>query len=262
MFENLILLTVFFMLFASLPVFSNDMQDKVIVKNAGELNQIIDSKTNKPIGKAKIVIPQSNYQTYTDDQGRFRLGAKVSGQTVMSVEKEGYKPFSVTLDNNNNAQAIILGIEKSTPRDITIDTQMFHLGDNNFSDASANAREFRVKSAGPFYSKKFKITSISPNSSTFLVIGSIIGIDTKLAKAMGQNKITNSYASPPEIYFNGNKIAEIQLNGDGQKIKLPNSLIRQNQMNEITIKTGRNLVQTAYVDYDDIEFMNLTIENE
>ncbi|HNW26736.1 MAG TPA: carboxypeptidase-like regulatory domain-containing protein [Candidatus Gastranaerophilaceae bacterium] len=262
MFENLILLTVFFMLFASLPAFSESMQNKVVVKGADGINRIIDSKTNKPIGKAKIVVPQSNYQTYTDEQGRFQLGAKVDGQTVMSVEKEGYKPFSVTLDKNNNAQAIVLGIEKSTPRDIVIDTEMFHLGDNNFSDASANAREFRVNSVGPFYSKKFKLSSVPQGSSTFLVIGSIIGIDTKLAKSMGQNKITNSYASPPEIYFNGNKIAEIQLNGDGQKIKLPSSLIRQNMMNEVTIKTGRNLMQTAYVDYDDIEFMNLIIENK
>ena len=30
---------------------------------------------------------------------------------------------------------------------------------------------------------------------------------------------------------------------------------------EITIKTGRNVMQTAYIDYDDIEFMNLIIEN-
>ena len=79
---------------------------------------------------------------------------------------------------------------------------------------------------------------------------------------MGQNKITNSYSTPPEIYFNGNKIAEIELNGDNQKIRLPKSLIRSNSKNEITIKTGRNVLQTSYIDYDDIEFMNLTIEND
>ena len=81
-----------------------------------------------------------------------------------------------------------------------------------------------------------------------------------LAKSMGQNKVANAYASPPEVYFNGNKIAEIQINGDGQKIKIPYGLVRQNQSNEVTIKTGRNMAQTAYVDYDDIEFMNLSLE--
>lgn len=178
----------------------------------------------------------------------------------MSVEKPGYKPFSMTLDKRVASRPIVMGIEKSTPKDITIETNMFHLGDNSYSDRSANAGEFQVQAVGPFYSKDFKIPTISPGTKVTLVIGSIIGIDTLLAKAMGQNKINNAYASPPEVYFNGNKIADIQVNGDGQKIKIPYNLVRQNQMNEVTIKTGRNMTQTAYVDYDDIEFMNLSIE--
>lgn len=223
-------------------------------------NRVVDSETKAPITGADIIMPQQNYRTRTDGQGRFNLGAKVSGQTVMSVEKEGYRPFSMTINEKIAAHPIILGIEKSTPHDITIDTNMFHLGDNNFSDLSANSKEFQVKAIGPYYSKNFKIPTVSPNSKTNLVVGTIIGVDTMMAKSMGQNKITSAFASPPEVYFNGNKIAEIQVNGDGQKIKIPNNLIRPNQSNEVTIKTGRNLMQTAYVDYDDIEFMNLSIE--
>uniref|UniRef100_UPI0040271A26 hypothetical protein n=1 Tax=Candidatus Stercorousia sp. TaxID=3048886 RepID=UPI0040271A26 len=94
------------------------------------------------------------------------------------------------------------------------------------------------------------------------VIGSINGIDTLMARSMKQNSVVNSFSSPPEIFFNGSKIAEIQLNGDGQRIKIPNNLLRPGQMNEVTIRTGRNLQQTAYIDYDDIEFMNLTIQSE
>ena len=94
-----------------------------------------------------------------------------------------------------------------------------------------------------------------------MVIGSIIGIDTNLARSIGQNKISNAFASPPEVFFNGNRISEIQINGDGQKIKIPPALVKRNDVNEVTIKTGRNLMQTAYIDYDDIEFMNLFIEN-
>ena len=100
-------------------------------------------------------------------------------------------------------------------------------------------------------------TALTKNN--FLVIGSIIGIDTAMARAMGQNKVRNSFSSPPEVFFNGNKIAEIHLNGDGQRIKIPNNLIKPNQKNEVTIKTGKNLMQTAYTDYDDIEIMNLSI---
>lgn len=83
-----------------------------------------------------------------------------------------------------------------------------------------------------------------------------------MARSLKQNSIVNSFASPPEVYFNGSKIAEIQLNGDGQRIKIPNNLIRNGQLNEVTIKTGRNMKQTAYIDYDDIEIMNLSIQSE
>ena len=58
----------------------------------------------------------------------------------------------------------------------------------------------------------------------------------------------------------GQKIAEIQINGDNQKIRLPHNLIKWNQDNIITIRAGRNLMQAAYVDYDDIEFMNISVQ--
>lgn len=225
-------------------------------------NRVVDSATNSPISGAKISLPQENYKTYTDANGNFSLDANIDGQTVLSVEKAGYKPYSMTVDKNTVSRSIVLGIEKSTPHDIMVDTNMFHLGDNSYSDLSANAREFQVKTIGPFYSKKILIPTLSPGTKVTLVIGSIIGIDTLMAKSMGQNKIHNAYASPPEVYFNGNKVADIQVNGDGEKIKIPYNLVRQNQLNEITIKTGRNLTQTAYVDYDDIEFMNLSVETK
>lgn len=259
---NLILIILFgaFVYLTSLPSYCDVFSGGVEKLGLNGSNRVVDSETKAPISGAEIIMPQKNYKTYTDGQGKFNLGTKVDGQTVMSVEKEGYRPFSMTIDKKIASNAIILGIEKSTPHDITIDTNMFHLGDNNFSDLSANSKDFQVKAIGPYYSKNFKIPAVSPGSKTNLVVGTIIGVDTMMAKSMGQNKITSAFASPPEVYFNGNKIAEIQVNGDGQKIKIPSNLIRPNQSNEVTIKTGRNLMQTAYVDYDDIEFMNLSIE--
>jgi len=247
-------------LFVNLPAFCGIVQGGVEKEMVVKSNKVIDSQTNQPISGAKVSLPQENFSTYTDSKGGFALDSKIDSQTVMSVEKPGYKPFSVTIDQKSASRAIVLGIEKSTPKDITVETNMFHLGDNSYSDLSANAKEFQVQSIGPFYSKDFKIPSITPGSKAILVIGSIIGVDTLMAKSMGQNKIARAYASPPEVYFNGNKIADIQLNGDGQKIKIPYGLIRQNQLNEVTIKTGRNMMQMAYVDYDDIEFMNLSVE--
>lgn len=247
---------------ANLPAFSGIVQGGVEKEMVVGGNRVVDSNTNAPIKGAKVYLPQENYSTYTDSEGRFALDASIEGQTVMSVEKSGYKPYSMTINKNLASKPIILGIEKSTPHDITIDTNMFHLGDNSYSDRSANAGEFQVQTIGPYYSKKIKIPEIAPGTKVNLVIGSIIGVDTLLAKKMGQNKVNNAYASPPEVYFNGNKIADIQVNGDGQKIRIPYNLVRQNDFNEITIKTGRNMAQTAYVDYDDIEFMNLSVETK
>ena len=254
-----LLIVIFFVIS---PAYCGVVQGGVEKQLMVHSNRVVDSDTNAPISVAKISLPQENYKTYTDSRGGFALDANIGGQTVLSVEKAGYKPYSMTIDQNSASRPIIMGIEKSTPKDITIDTNMFHLGDNSYSDLSANAREFQVQTIGPYYSKDFKIPSISQGSKVTLVVGSIIGVDTMLAKKMGQNKVANAYASAPEIYFNGNKIAEIQLNGDGQKIKIPYNLVKQNQLNEVTIKTGRNMTQTAYVDYDDIEFMNLSVETK
>lgn len=253
-------LALILILLAGSPAFCDVFQGGVTKEGIAGPHRVIDAKTNAPISNAKITLPQDGYSTYTDSNGNFALNADIAGQTVLSVEKAGYKPFSITVNQNLASKSIVLGIQKSTPKDITIDTHMFHLGDNSYSELSANAGEFKVKSIGPYYSKSFKISDVSPGSKVTLVIGSIIGVDTMLAKSMGQNRVSTAYASPPEVYFNGNKIADIQLNGDGQKINIPYHLVKPDQKNEVTIKTGRNMMQTSYVDYDDIEFMNLSIE--
>jgi len=232
------------------------------VEKTGMTNRVVDTKTNMPVSGAKVALPKQNYTTYTDSQGAFELEADIKGQTIMSVEKDGYKPFSLTLNANAAQHPIVLGIEKSNGYDMQISSDLIHLGDDNFSDTSANAGEFRTKSHGPSLTKQFKMAADVISRSHFLVIGSIVGIDTLLARSMGQNKIVNAYSSPPEVFFNGSKIAEIQLNGDGQRIKIPKKLIKPNQMNEITIRTGRNLAQKKYVDYDDIELMNLSVVSE
>lgn len=249
-------------MFAMIPANAATIQGGVAEQGSGNSSRIIDKQTGQGIGGARVSLPKQHYSTQTDSSGFFELDTQITGPSIMSVQKENYKPFTMTIDDRTIAAPIVVGIEKSNASDITIDTNMYHLGDDNFSDLSANASEFRMQAIGPFYTKRFTMKNLNLAKPVYLIIGSIIGIDTAMARSMGQNKIPNAFASPPEVYFNGNKISEIQVNGDGQKIKLPSNLIRKNQVNEITIKTGRNLMQTAYVDFDDIEFMNLIIENE
>ena len=233
----------------------------VSAEGHGLSSRIVDKNSGLGVEGAKITLPKQRYMTQTDSDGYFELDTHIDGTTIMSVQKENYKPFSMTISDKTFSTPLVLGIEKTNASGMLVDSNMYHLGDNKYSDLSANAGDFRMESIGPFYTKRFIFKNLKFNKPVYLVIGSIIGIDTDLARSIGQNRITNAFASPPEVYFNGNRISEIQINGDGQKIKLPPQLIRENQVNEITIKTGRNLMQTAYVDYDDIEFMNLFVEN-
>lgn len=255
-------LILFLILFFSSVVYASPaIEGGVSAEGRGNSSRIIDKNTGAGVGGARISLPKERYSTQTDPQGYFELDTYIDGTSIMSVQKENYKPFSMTINGQSLSAPLVVGIEKSNADGMVLDSNMYHLGDNNYSDLSANAGEFRMETIGPFYSKRFTLKNIKLNKPVFLVIGSIIGIDTEMARSIGQNKISNAFASPPEVYFNGNKISEIQINGDGQKIRVPSGLIRRNQVNEVTIKTGRNIMQTAYIDYDDIEFMNLFFEN-
>lgn len=253
------LLTILIILLFGIPSFSKVITGEVSKQTRKDVNQIYDSATNVPIEGVIIKIPSKNYVTKTDKNGSFKLKTEIDSPTIMSLAKNGYKPYSMTL-NETGRHPLQIGIEKTTPQDIILDTDMIHIGDNSYSPNSANAFEFSSSSNGAFYSKDFKIKPLKQSETLFLTIGSIIGIDTIFAQRLGQSKVLTAYSSPPELFFNGNKISEIKINGDNQKIKLPQGLIKSNQLNNITIRTGRNLFKTASVDYDDIEFTNLLLE--
>ena len=248
-----------FCLIIAMPCFSKTITGEVQKDGYGAFNRVYDAYTNYPISGAKVKIPSKNYETTTNDNGAFILGTTINSPTIMSVEKTGYKPFSMTL-NSDKLSPIVIGIEKTTPNDIVIETSIIHLGDNSFSENSANASEFSLGADGAFYTKEFKINSQKVLQGVMLSIGSIIGIDTQEAIKMGQSKVRTSYSSPPEIFCNGNKIAEIKINGDNQKIDIPKALLFGKDVFNITIKTGRNLTKTSSIDYDDIEFTNLLLE--
>ena len=227
----------------------------------GNSSVILDAQTNLPVENVKITVPNENFTTYTDANGAFILSAKLNSPSILSVEKDGYRPYSLTVDKSMKNNPIIVSIEKSSADDVIVTQGWYHLGDNSFSLNSANSKEFHKNATGSYYSENFKISANSSVKKYVLIIGSIIGIDSLMAQKMGQNAIKSSYSSPPEIYFNGIKIASIELNGDSQRFELPKNLIRRGMDNEIMIKTGKNL-SSDKIDYDDIEFMNLSVVAE
>ncbi len=248
--------------FLSEPVFCALFEGGVEKTGMGTSSVILDAETNLPVEDVKITLPKQNYTTRTDKNGAFNLGVKLNSPTILSMEKEGYRPYSITVDKSITDKPIVVSIEKSGADDVVVTNGWHHLGDNSFSPNSANCSEFHEQASGAYYSKNFNIASSALASRYILIVGSIIGIDSLMAQKMGQNNVKTSYASPPEIYLNGIKIANIELNGDAQRFELPKNLVRRGMENEITIKTGKNMTQTSHVDYDDIEFMNLSIITE
>ncbi len=259
-----LLLTLLTLLIFPLNVFGTTFTGGVTKVGQSHSNQVIDAQTKKGIEFAKITIPQKKFSTYTDANGNFELEKiQINQPTMLNVEKEGYRPFSLTINNNeslNNPMKI--EIVKSEAMDIALESEILHLGDNNYSMNSANANDFRIKAIGPYYSKDFIMTDNSKKFTNYLVIGSLVGIDTKLANKMGQNKMRSAYSTPAEVYFNGQMIGKLQINGDGMRVKIPNSLIKPNSKNQITIKTGYNMSRNDRIDYDDIEILNLSILTE
>lgn len=255
-------------LFAISCVFAMVAANATVIQGGIDTNEtykpycvVVDKYTKAPVSKAKVSLPSYGYTVYTDEKGRFELNTRIENKTILSVDKQSYKPYSITISRGAQTRPMKIEIEQAGQFDIKIDTNLCHLGDNNFSTMSANAGQFQGVACGPVYNNTVFISQKSINQKHYVVFGSIIGVDTALARGMGQNLITTSFASPPSVYLNGKKIAEIQINGDNQKILLPKALIKFNQNNVITIKAGRNLMQTAYVDYDDFEFMNLCVQS-
>ncbi len=221
-------------------------------------NRVVDYKSGAPLENAKITIPDLGYTTYTDSNGAFSLNISAQDKTVLFVEKDGYKTFSLTIDNNVLASPLKLGIEQTSPFDLQISQGIIRLGDNMFSTNSANSRDFHQYAHSNIYTHTFERPKSASNQEVVVVIGSLIGVDTKKAKEKGQNRIAHVYASPAEVFVNGHKIGNLELNGDNIEIAIPKHLIRPT--NELKIQTGRNLFQKEYVDYDDIELANIRIE--
>ncbi len=231
---------------------------KINKYDSGYQNKIVDYSTQKPLENAKISIPDLNYTTYTNKDGAFKLNVDINDKTVLFVEKDGYKVFSLTIDNNVLNNPLKLGIEKSNPFDLQLSTDVIHLGDNLFSSNSANSGEFKLYANGYAYTKIFSRPSFAQNQDVIIKIGTVIGLDTKKAREARQNNIARVYSSPAEVFVNGRRIASLELNGDNVEIVIPKNIIRE--QNELRIETGKNLFQTQYTDYDDIELANIRIE--
>ena len=83
-------------------------------------NKVVDSYTQKPVTGAAISIPSIGYRTTSGSDGTFELNTQINQTAILSVQKDGYRPFSLTIDDNIASKPLKLGIEKSKMVDVTI----------------------------------------------------------------------------------------------------------------------------------------------
>jgi len=256
---NIFILSLFFALLSSFckaEILSGNINKEDFLEKS---HIVIDGATGNPVAGAEVSLPTKGIFTKTNNSGQFKLDASFKDPSILSVQADGYKPFSLTIDENGNKKPLTIAISKLFGNEIVIDSEIHHLGDDNFSEKSANAEDFKLSSESSDFSKEFYVDKFNSNSNPVLKIGTIIGLDTKTAHRIDGKGGIKASSSPMRIYVNSKKVGEIKINGDNQEILLPKNLLKANSTNKIHIETGINQQAKTYVDYDDMEFMNLLL---
>ena len=220
---------------------------------------VVDGTTGNPVSGAEVSIPTEGISIKTNDSGQFRLDASFKSPAILSVQANGYKPFSISINESKISSPLLIVVTKLFSNETVIDNEIQHLGDDNFSESSANAEDFKLKAGGPDFFKEFFVNKFDSEDNPVLIIGTIIGLDTTIAHRLDGKTRIKSYSTPIRVYINSKKIGEIKINGDNQEIFLPKNLLKPNSSNTLRLETGVNQQTTRYIDYDDIEFMNLLL---
>jgi len=242
---------------ASGHILSGSINKEHVVSGTGV---VIDGLTVKPLGNAVVSVPSKNIFTRTNANGEFQLHLSGSEPVIMSVKKDGYCPFSLVVSSEDLSQPLKIVLLENSVNQLVIDSELRHLGDNNYSERSANAMDFSAYADGPYFIQEFYLENVDMTGEILLKIGSIIGIDTRIAQSLRQSGVRSSSSSPVKVYVNSQKVGEITFNGDNHAFSVPACLLKPNRYNIIKIETGVNLDAEDSIDYDDIEFMNVFLD--
>jgi hypothetical protein len=217
--------------------------------------QILDARTGKPIPDANVTLPDVGYSMRTNERGEYQIPRSLGKHaTIMSVEKQGYVPFSMSI-TEQGPPFYTIKLHKQQEA-LVLDNQLRHLGDGSFSRDSSNAMQFRKPPDGPAIRIPFSIEGFSVSDTPYLKIGSILGLDTAMAHFLSGNTMGVS-ASPLLIKVNGTIISRVHVNGDNQKIMIPKSVLRTTGTNILEIEAGFHYPEPTRIDYDDMELMHL-----
>jgi hypothetical protein len=245
------------------PVMAEEILKGSIIKQVepqGDMleGEVRDAHTRQPIPDAEVTLPDSGYSVKTDRQGHYQIPRNL-GQApiIMSIQKPGYAPFSVSISHHSPPRFSVY-LERHAQM-LVLDDRLRHLGDNSYSHISSNAGQFRKPTDGPALRYRFSLDGMTVGTRPTLYIGSIIGLDTPMAHLISRNPMDVS-TSPLVVRLNGTMIAQVQVNGDGQRLDLPRHLLHETGFNILELETGSHLVDEGErLDYDDMELMHLVL---
>jgi hypothetical protein len=232
---------------------------------------VVDKQTGEPLAGVEVALPDEGFAVRTDAQGRFRLPRGRQGK-ILSARAERYAPTATTTGHPGGYR---LELQRLTPRLQVLDDGTHHLGDDKYGWGSANREDFRLHAQGPSYTRTFDLEG-KPGGDLVLRVGSLIGLDTAEAVALGQSQLTQFLGARPDglrVVLNGRLVGRFAVNGDNLAVALPASLLRVGR-NEVRLETyplqlpaslasdalNEALVRSGIVNYDDIEFAHLILE--
>jgi hypothetical protein len=217
---------------------------------------VTQARDNQAMAGVSVQVPSMNYKTVTGKDGSFQLPPLSGKPVIAGFAKQGYVPQTVTLDQDSQTPLVIS--LRELHQTLVLDNEIRHLGDNSYSPVSAGAEKFRRSAEGVKLVRKFTLNHPVTNQA-WLEIGSVIGLDTAAAHQLGQSGF-HRVSSPMLVKLNGKLVTEINANGDGLRIPVTPQMLNMQGANTLEIVTGYQMPDGAYVDYDDIELMLLTLD--
>lgn len=218
---------------------------------------VFSARTGQRIGDAWVTIPQIGYQVQTNSDGQFQLPPLPDKAVIIQIQKPGFAPETRTL-KGPPGQLLQVGLREARQM-VLIDSQLHHLGDNQYAAASAGAAQFQRQADGPTLQIPFYMPQTPASEEVTLQIGSVVGLDT--ARAQQHNQSHLAYSSGPSIIrINGVEVALLTLNGDRQRVMVPAQTLHPGAMNMIQIEAGYHTPGGTRIDYDDFELMAIRLE--
>ena len=96
--------------------------------------QVIDKTSKVPLKDVTVSVPTEGKVDFTDENGFFNLSPSSNKPVILSIQKDGYRPFSLTVQEGALKGGVTFELEKLSPYELIVSDNLLHLGDNSYSE--------------------------------------------------------------------------------------------------------------------------------